>query len=47
MLAWSPSMGGVAYDYGTVPVGRTPSQIFTLTNIGGNASAKGGRYHAR
>src|SRR6266545_474363 len=35
-LAWSPTNG--AYDYGTVTVGQTASQTFTLTNSGGSAT---------
>jgi streptogramin lyase len=38
MLNWTPETNGV-YDYGTVPVGQTISQLFTLTNNGGSASA--------
>src|SRR6266536_2866061 len=38
MLSWTPETNG-AYDYGTVPVGQTVSQVFTLTNNGGSASA--------
>ena len=38
MLSWTPETNGV-YDYGTVPVGQTVSQVFTLTNNGGSASA--------
>ena len=38
MLSWTPETNGV-YDYGTVPVGQTVSQLFTLTNNGGSASA--------
>jgi virginiamycin B lyase len=38
MLSWTPETNGV-YDYGTVPVGQTVSQLFTLTNHGGSASA--------
>src|SRR6266540_1721289 len=36
-LAWSPATNG-AYDYGTVTVGQTASQTFTLTNSGGSAT---------
>jgi hypothetical protein len=38
ILTWAPETNG-AYDYGTVPVGQTVSQLFTLTNNGGSASA--------
>ena len=38
MLSWTPATNGV-HDYGTVPVGQTVSQLFTLTNNGGSASA--------
>ena len=33
-LAWSPTQ----YDFGSVPVGQTPSQTFTLRNTGGRSS---------
>src|SRR6266508_1325005 len=36
-LAWSPATND-AYDYGTVTVGQTASQTFTLTNSGGSAT---------
>ena len=38
MLTWAPETSG-AYDYGTVTVGQPVSQLFTLTNNGGSASA--------
>jgi streptogramin lyase len=38
ILTWAPQASGV-YDYGTVPVGQAVSQLFTLTNNGGSASA--------
>ena len=38
MLTWAPETSGV-YDYGTVTVGQPVSQLFTLTNNGGSASA--------
>jgi hypothetical protein len=37
-IAWSPSTSG-GFDFGTVAVGHTASQTFTLTNTGGSASA--------
>ena len=33
-LAWSPTQ----YDFGSVPVGQTPSRTFTLRNTGGRSS---------
>src|SRR5215218_4031584 len=36
-LDWSPATNG-AYDFGTVTVGQTASQTFTLTNSGGSAT---------
>src|SRR4029453_11074493 len=33
-LAWSVAQ----YDFGSVPVGQTPSQTFTLSNTGGRSS---------
>src|SRR5215216_2478900 len=36
-LDWSPATNG-AYDFGTVAVGQTASQTFTLTNSGGSAT---------
>jgi hypothetical protein len=37
-LAFTPSTNGV-YDYGTVVVGQTASQTFTLTNSGGSGTS--------
>ena len=37
-LSWSPSTSG-GFDFGTVGVGDSHSQTFTLTNSGGSASA--------
>jgi centrosomal CEP192-like protein len=34
VLAWSVAQ----YDFGSVPVGQTPSQTFTLSNTGGRSS---------
>src|SRR5262245_34006597 len=38
VLNWAPETSGV-YDYGTLPVGQTVSQLFTLTNSGRSGSA--------
>jgi hypothetical protein len=37
-LAWSPTTGSGAYDYGTAKVGDKPVQTFALTNSGGTGS---------
>jgi hypothetical protein len=38
-LAWSPTTSAGTFDYGTVTVGDTPSQAFTLKNSGGVGSS--------
>jgi hypothetical protein len=37
-ITWSPATGG-GFDFGTVGVGDSQSQTFTLTNSGGSATA--------
>ena len=37
--SWSPTTSPGTYDYGTVNVGHTVSQTFTLTNSGGSATS--------
>jgi hypothetical protein len=34
-MQWSPLVDDFSFDYGTVPVGETRTQRFTLTAIGG------------
>jgi virginiamycin B lyase len=38
-LSWSPTTTPGTFDYGTVVIGDTASQAFTLTNSGGSSSA--------
>jgi len=38
-IAWTPTTSAGTFNYGTIDVGATPTQTFTLTNSGGSATA--------